>query len=295
MDSAKKLFMKFIYFNHRLNQWVIFTGCLGLVLLLGTADYLSGFEFSFSLFYLVPVSITAWFINRNLAFFISGISSITWYISNDLAGQNYSHPGIGIWNALVRLTYFGIISLLLTYLKKSIQQERDFSRIDFLTGITNSRAFYSIANLELARAKRYGHPFTLAFVDLDNFKGINDKFGHTEGDRVLKTVAEILKSNLRLMDIAARLGGDEFAIFLPESNSESAILSLNKIRALLIQSMKENHWDVTFSIGVITFHKFSISIDEMIRKADQLMYAVKGNGKDNINFAVEPSSDIKLP
>jgi len=265
-------------------------GCTGLVLLLGTADYLSGFDFSFSLFYLVPVTITAWFINRNSALVIAGLSSIIWYISNSLAGQSYYYPIIGFWNAFVRLAYFGIISLLLVDLKKSIKREQDLSSIDFLTGITNSRAFYSQANLEIARAKRYNHPFTLAYIDLDNFKQINDKFGHTVGDLVLKIVAGIIKTNLRQTDIIARLGGDEFAIFLPESDSDSAIISLNKIRSLLINSMKENNWEVTFSIGVITFHEFSFSIDEMIRKADELMYTVKGNGRDNIKFAVEPTS-----
>jgi len=267
---------------------VILIGCIGLVLLLGTADYLSGFEFSFSLFYLVPVAITAWYINRNCAFIIAGLSSIVWHFSNSLAGQLYSNPAIGLWNAFVRLAYFGIISLLLVYLKKSIQRERDLSSLDFLTGITNSRAFYSHANLEIARAKRYGHPFTVAYIDLDNFKQINDKFGHTVGDLVLKIVAGTIQTNLRQTDIVARLGGDEFAIFLPESDPDSATISINKVRSLLINSMKENNWEVTFSIGVITFREFSFSIDEMIRKADELMYSVKGNGKDNTKFAVEP-------
>jgi len=288
VNSTGNFFRKIIHYNHSLNKLALLIGCIGLVLLLGMADYLSGFEFSFSLFYLVPVAITAWYINRNCAFIIAGLSSIVWHFSNSLAGQLYSNPAIGLWNAFVRLAYFGIISLLLVYLKKSIQRERDLSSLDFLTGITNSRAFYSHANLEIARAKRYGHPFTVAYIDLDNFKQINDKFGHTVGDLVLKIVAGTIQTNLRQTDIVARLGGDEFAIFLPESDPDSATISINKVRSLLINSMKENNWEVTFSIGVITFREFSFSIDEMIRKADELMYSVKGNGKDNTKFAVEP-------
>jgi diguanylate cyclase (GGDEF)-like protein len=141
----------------------------------------------------------------------------------------------------------------------------------------------------MLRAKRYDRPFTLAYIDLDNFKQINDKFGHSVGDEVLKLVAATIQSNLRQTDIIARLGGDEFAIFLPESNTESAKNSINKIRSLLLKSMEENKWEVTFSIGVITFHEFSYTLDEVIQKADNLMYSVKINGKNNIKVAIEPS------
>ncbi len=226
--------------------------------------------------------------NRNSALFIAALSSIIWYVSNSLAGQIYTYPVIGYWNTFVRLGFFGIISLLLVYLKESFLREQALSHIDFLTGITNSRAFYSLASLEMVRAKRYGHPFSVAYIDLDNFKQINDKFGHTVGDDVLKIVAKTIQSNLRQTDIVARLGGDEFAIFLPESDFESTKISINKIRILLLDSMKENKWEVTFSIGAITFLEFTFSMDEVIQKADELMYSVKGNGKNNIKFAVEP-------
>jgi diguanylate cyclase (GGDEF)-like protein len=287
MDSIEEFFRRIVQRIESLNKWALFAGCLGLVLLLGTADYLSGFEFSFSLFYLVPVSITAWYVNRNSALFLAAVSALIWYFSNDLAGQTYTYPAIGYWNTSVRFGFFGITSLLLVYLKKSIQSEHELSRTDFLTGITNSRAFYDLASLELLRTKRYDRPFTLAYFDLDNFKQINDSLGHSVGDEVLKQVAETIQTNLRQTDIVARLGGDEFAVILPESDAISAEISLNKLRSLLLNRMKENSWDVTFSIGAIPFQEFSFSIDEIIRKADDLMYSVKNNGKNNIKFAVE--------
>ncbi len=287
MTSFEELFKKIVHQINTLNKWVLLISCVGLVLTLGVVDYLSGFEFSLSLFYLVPVSIAAWFINRNSSLFVAAISAMVWYTSNDLAGQTYTHPAIGYWNTFVRLGFFSIISILLVFLKKSIQHERDLSRKDFLTGITSSRAFYELASLELLRAKRYDHPFTMAYIDLDNFKQINDSFGHSVGDEVLKLVAETIQSNLRQTDFVSRLGGDEFAIFLPESDIEATKITLNKVRSILLNRMKENKWVVTFSIGVITFHEFSFTLDEVIRKADELMYSVKGNGKDNIRFAVE--------
>lgn len=287
MGSLKKLYRKISHSGSRLKKWGFFIVCFSLIFLLGGADYLSGFEFSFSLFYLAPVTIAAWFINRNSALFIAAVSSMTWYFSNILAGQNYSTPVVGYWNTIVRLGFFVIVSLLLVHLKMSIQHERDLSSRDFLTGITNSRAFNSLVNLELVRAKRYIHPFTLAFIDLDNFKQINDRFGHSTGDEVLKSVAATIRENIRQTDIVARLGGDEFALFLPESDAESAKISVYKVRALLLKSMKDKNWEVTFSIGVITFNNFSYSLDEVIRKADGLMYAVKDHGKNNILFGVE--------
>jgi diguanylate cyclase (GGDEF)-like protein len=289
MVSLEKLFRKINHFDSNLNKWGLFIGCIFLVLILGSADYLSGFEFSLSLFYLVPVSIAAWHINRNGALFMAAFSAMTWFISNDLAGQTFTHPAIGYWNTSVRLGFFGITALLLVDLKRFTQRERDQSRLDYLTGITNSRAFRELASLELLRAKRYEHPFSLAFIDLDNFKHINDRYGHLVGDEVLKVVATTIQSNIRQTDIVARLGGDEFVVFLPESDAISATIAINKLRSILLNSMNENNWQISFSIGVITFPDCCVSLDEVIRKADELMYSVKDNGKNNIKFSVEPA------
>jgi diguanylate cyclase (GGDEF)-like protein len=258
-----------------------------LVLILGVLDFWSGFEFSFSLFYLFPVSIAAWFINRRSGFLISVFSSLTWYFSNTLAGEAYSIPAIGYWNAVVRLGFFLVVSVLLVDLREATIHARELSLTDFMTGITNSRAFYQIASTEMRRVKRYGHPFTLAYIDLDNFKQINDSLGHNSGDNVLKVVAGTLKNNLRQTDIVARMGGDEFVVLLPETNQSAAKVTINKLQSLLLKEMHNNQWEVTFSIGVTTLQETSLSLDEVIHLADQLMYSAKSEGKNKIRFDFE--------
>ena len=268
----------------RVDPKLILAACVITILLLGIFDFVSGFELSFSLFYLLPVSITAWFINRNQAFSLSVLSAMVWAISNQLAGESYSLPWIGYWNTLIRLSFFIIVSLLITLLKEVIEKERDLSRTDFLTGITNSRAFYELASREILRSRRYQRPLSLAYIDLDNFKQINDRFGHKIGDDLLKIVAETMINHLRSTDIVARMGGDEFVVLLPETDADAAQKVIKKLSTFLSGTMENHHWGVTFSIGTITFYTMPASLDELIRKADELMYTVKQNGKNNIAF-----------
>ncbi|HBX68874.1 MAG TPA: GGDEF domain-containing protein [Chloroflexi bacterium] len=255
-----------------------------LVVLLGIIDYLSGFELAFSLFYLLPVSISAWFVGRKSALLISVLSTVSWFISDNLAGAVYSHSVIGLWNALVRLGFFVIVAFLLTNLNLAIEQERILSRTDFLTGITNSRYFYELAFLELYRAKRYNHPITIAYLDLDNFKQVNDRFGHSAGDALLKVFAQTLRTNFRQTDIIARMGGDEFVVLLPETDANAAKAAVTKAQVSLLEMMQHNNWNVTVSIGVITFEVMPDSLDEALRQVDELMYSVKFSGKNNIRF-----------
>jgi len=278
---------KFLHFLGSVDNRILLITSIILVLILGVADYWTGFEFSFSLFYLFPVAIAAWFVNRKSGTFISLFSALTWYVSNTLAGEAYSIPAIGYWNAAVRLGFFVIVSILLADLRESTEQARELARTDFITGITNSRAFYQAALTELLRAKRYNHLITFAYIDLDNFKQINDLFGHNRGDALLKVVAGTLRTNLRQTDIVARMGGDEFIVLLPETDQFAANIAITKLQSLLLQEMQRNQWEVTFSIGVITLLGSSLSIDEVIHKADQLMYIAKTEGKNKIRFGVE--------
>jgi diguanylate cyclase (GGDEF)-like protein len=120
---------------------------------------------------------------------------------------------------------------------------------------------------------------------LDNFKQINDRFGHAIGDSLLRVVAETITSNLRRTDIVARMGGDEFVVLFPETNQESARVAITKLRDSLLKTMEQNKWNVTFSIGAITFNSFNATADELLRQVDELMYMVKAHGKNNIRFA----------
>jgi len=170
--------------------------------------------------------------------------------------------------------------------ESALEMEKTLSRSDPLTGLANRRAFYETTEAERKRAGRYGRPLSLAYIDLDNFKQVNDQSGHDTGDRVLIRVADIMRKNIRAEAVAARLGGDEFALLLPEAGHAAASVVIQKMHRSLTAAMEENNWPVTFSVGMVTYDKPPESANEMVQAADELMYTVKHEGKNRIATSV---------
>jgi diguanylate cyclase (GGDEF)-like protein len=137
-------------------------------------------------------------------------------------------------------------------------------------------------NVVQHRARRFRLPTTLAYVDLDSFKEVNDRSGHAAGDRVLVTVARHMRKSVRQTDLVARMGGDEFALILPNTGKDAALAVLDKLLKTLSRSMHQNYWPVTFSVGLVTFVNPPESVDWMIRRADEAMYSVKQAGKNHL-------------
>jgi diguanylate cyclase (GGDEF)-like protein len=180
---------------------------------------------------------------------------------------------------LVRLGFFLVITFLLSELQIRLRREMDSARMDPLTGIANRRQFYELAQLQIARARRHGEAFTVAYVDIDGFKAVNDQLGHASGDRLLSLTGATIQANLRATDVVARMGGDEFAILLTHTEKESAEEALPRVSSVLSGLAIDGHWPVSFSIGAVTFLHPPSSVDEMIRTADDLMYEAKKGGK----------------
>ncbi len=167
-------------------------------------------------------------------------------------------------------------------LKESLERERSAARIDFLTGILNRRGFYEIAGSESQRSRRYKRPLSMVYVDLDNFKRVNDTLGHDAGDELLVQVAAVVHSEVRGTDTVGRLGGDEFAVLLPETDQADGKVVVEKLQRQLRKAMLEKKWPVTFSIGLISFQSPPESTDEMVREADRVMYSAKLRGKNSV-------------
>lgn len=256
------------------------------VVVVGGVDYLTGYEVSMSLFYLVPVGVAAWYAGRWTGIAIAALSCISWYIADLAAGDQYSHPAIPVWNALVRFGYFLTTGLLLTALRKSLLDQQHLAQTDALTGLYSRRAFEHRLEHDLALTQRRRSCLTLAYVDLDGFKAINDTHGHAGGDRALRAIGRVLKGSVREADTAARVGGDEFALVLPDTDGRGAQQFVAKLTRELQDAPEATHWGVTCSIGVVTILDSTTSPERAVAAADALMYEVKHRGKGAVAFNV---------
>ncbi len=264
--------------------WVVMG--LGLVIILGIIDYRTGYEASVSLFYLIPILLVVWYTDGRMGLVLSFASTIAWFIADYSTGLSYSNPAIYIWNALLRVGLYFVVSGLVSTLKKSLTFNQELARTDYLTGATSVRYFYELSQIEMRRSQRYHRPFTLAYIDLDNFKGINDRLGHSTGDRVLRSVTDSIHRQVRPSDLLARLGGDEFVLLMPETGQEAAKTVINRLHSSLVNEMLKNSWMVTFSIGVVTYNEVPKTVDDMVKMADDTMYSVKNANKNGVNYRI---------
>lgn len=258
----------------------------GVVILLGIGDYLTGFEFSFSFFYLIPVTMIAWALGRESGLTFSVLCAAVWLTSNQLSGQEFSHPVIGVWNTLLRFGFYSVVTILLTELHHALEEERLLANTDPLTGALNRRSFNEIAEKRMILAEVNRRPYALVYIDLDNFKTVNDTLGHAVGDLVLKTVVDTIQRQVRNADFFARLGGDEFAIMFTDIDPKHVELIAQRLQASLLEQMRKQAWEITFSIGVMTVLSLPESVDKLVSLTDALMYEVKGKGKNAIEYAV---------
>ena len=259
---------------------------VGIVAILGIIDYLTGFELSFSFFYLIPVATTAWAFGRNMGLVFSVLSATVWFTSNLLSGQNLSSPLVGVWNTMIRFGFYAVVTTLLAELRHALEEERILASTDPLTGALNRRSFSTIAEKKMIQAEVNRRPYTLVYIDLDNFKLINDSLGHAAGDMVLKTVVDTIQAQIRSSDSLTRLGGDEFAILLMDIDREHAEIIVQRLQTSLLEKMAVSKWEITFSIGVLTVLSMPESVDKLVSFTDSLMYDVKNSGKNAIKYSV---------
>jgi diguanylate cyclase (GGDEF)-like protein len=248
-------------------------------------DFQTRFEIAVSFFYLIPILLSAWYVGLKAGRTLAVLSITAWLVFNLLSGRVYSQEYIRYVNALVRLALFLAAVELVCELKRALQHERSQSRTDHLTGILNSRAFFNQAALEVERARRNGTPLSLAYIDLDNFKNLNDSLGHSEGDKLLQAFTETVSGLVRKVDVFARIGGDEFVLLLPNADLDGALAVARKMEQVLASRMSSAPMPVTISIGVAAFQSPPPSVDAMLQKADKLMYESKRLGKNQVTGA----------
>ena len=249
------------------------------ILLAGFSHYRLGPQYEFHLVFLLPVIAVCWYVGVRSGGLITLFSAAVWMIAD------WPHaPDVNVLliNETVRLAVFFLVVWLIDRLRSAFERESVLARVDALTQLPNRRDFYETASAEIERSLRYGHSLTVISLDLDNFKSVNDRDGHDAGDRVLRTVAQTLRANIRSMDVAARLGGDEFVILIPETGPEAAVEIAAKLKQKLTGAMQKEAWPVTGSFGVAMFAKAPPHVDELLKRSDLLLYLAKQQGKNVI-------------
>jgi diguanylate cyclase (GGDEF)-like protein len=262
-----------------------------LIGVIGWFDFFSGTELRVFPLYYAPVSLLAWNVGRAGAIVAAVLSSVAWLGFNLMAGMSFSAPVLWIANTVVLATSFAVVGLLISSLKGALVRERSLSRSDALTSLLNTRAFYEEGARLLALCQRKDHPLALAYLDLDNFKAVNDTLGHEAGDGVLRSVAEVLKASTRPSDLCARLGGDEFTVLLAEAEPDEATRALERLRLLLSARLKATSVPVTCSMGAIAYREAPDTMETMVRDADALMYLAKAAGKNCLHLRVAESTE----
>lgn len=201
--------------------------------------------------------------------------------------ERYSTALHGVNNVyLGRVWYFRDISS-----QKRLENElRELTVTDHLTGLANRRYFFKRANEEFLRIKRRYHSFCVIMLDMDNFKKINDNWGHDAGDVVLKEAALAWSKELRAQDVLARIGGEEFAILLPDTHIKDALVTAKRLEAALAKQNRHSQLmeiRYTASIGVAESRADDCDFDNCVRRADSALYKAKAAGRNRIELQSE--------
>jgi len=255
-----------------------------LIIILGIADHLTGHVDTFSILYLVPILLVTWQTGLLFGISMAVLADITWWIDQSYIADTIPDYEISYYILVLRLGLFVLGAFLLFLQRKRLYREINSARTDSLTGASNSRFFIELIDYEIERCRRFKQPFSIAYMDIDNFKQINDTRGHKSGDELLQEVAKRIKANIRQSDVVIRIGGDEFSVFMPLTGTEQAYIAMNRVKKSLDEFTKAGNWPVSFSIGVLSVQTGKCKATELIDKADKLMYSVKKSGKNSIKF-----------
>jgi two-component system cell cycle response regulator len=188
----------------------------------------------------------------------------------------------------------GILALSIDNLRLTRESKRQ-AIMDSLTQTYNRHYFVGRLAAEVRRASRYSRPTSMIFLDVDTFKQINDQYGHLQGDQVLRDLGQLLRSNLRDVDVVCRYGGDEFVVLLPETDLEMARVTADKLRTSVEThpfpnlDSPELTLKVTVSVGVSTLDP-DLSEDDLIHRADSALYRAKKAGRNRIAIDGDPAA-----
>jgi diguanylate cyclase (GGDEF)-like protein len=184
---------------------------------------------------------------------------------------------------------------LIVALDQAMLRLEELAMTDSLTGLRNRRCFMQAATLEFERAMRHARPMAVVLIDVDHFKGINDRHGHQCGDRALIEIAQACQSTLRKTDLLARFGGEEFIVLLPETGQREAVRLADRMRNAVSADLRlPDHprpGAVTISLGAVALSRSTPTLDVLIQTADQALYDAKRAGRNRVHTQSAPIED----
>lgn len=276
-------------------RWATWSACVGVIFLLGLLRTATDADFTFASLAMLPVLVIAWTEGKKSGLFVAFLAAAMWTVADIASEREFSTQWIPWTNAVTRLMTYSLVAILAAKVRQQFEKEHEHATHDGLTGLQNRRAFLEAGASEVERAKRYAHAMAVIFLDLDDFKRLNDSQGHDAGDAALRATARALLGALRSSDRVARLGGDEFAVLLPETGYDAAVEAGRKA-SIAVNAALAAFPPVKVSVGVAWFETADCLFPAMLKVADELMYEVKEGGRHDMRsrrFAVlnQPDSD----
>jgi diguanylate cyclase (GGDEF)-like protein len=266
--------------------WLLVVG-LACTVAIALLDYITGPRVLLNIFYLLPVMLVAWGTgSTGYGLIVAVTSCLATPVEAVLSGFRLDSLPVALWNGAVRLSVFCIVLYLMEKVHDLMTRLQEQALSDELTGLANLRAFHDVAAKEIERSRRFDHELSLAYIDIDDFKGANDRLGHEAGDRMLIALASLALATVRSVDTVARIGGDEFVIVMPETGADAALPLVTRLREAFSRVATVGAAAATCSIGLASFARPPESVEELLTTADALMYEAKAGGRDGVRHTV---------
>jgi diguanylate cyclase (GGDEF)-like protein len=267
--------------------------CVGAIAIVGWVDVLNEPEMGLSLFYLVPILAAGWWLNVRMAIVCAVFAAACWFAADVISHRDIA-MALSIWNAATRLAIYVLVGTLFATLKRdryrlqeSLRNETTLARTDFLTGLPNTRAFLERLKGEVSRVRRRSEPVCVGYVDLDNFKKVNDMYGHLAGDGLLKDVARTITQAVRSCDDVGRLGGDEFGVLLVDTSADGApVVGQRLVDRVSALASGYPGAGLGASVGIAFVESPPDDVEMLLREADRAAYEAKSAGKARVAMRV---------
>lgn len=259
-------------------QMVAICSCVLVLAVLFGLDFALGFTSSFKTLYIVPIWLATRLGGRASGFLSVLLVTIVTTLADSVHTPLTSVAG-ALPDLLIRFGSFGAIMLLIGQVEEALDKHQQLALQDPLTGLLNRRALTDRAHDAVLSAYALEQPLTVAVIDCDGFKQINDVHGHKTGDQVLQVLARVLEQGTRSTDLVARFGGDEFVVVLQGSETKEADTVMGRIQRDFGDAMRREGYKTSLSVGLATLNREPNTLEELLDRADGAMYAEKERKK----------------